>query len=151
MENSISQEKEDTSPSIRYIDLSIKQLDKEIIEQTNFINSYCSSDYHIREALEHSKEIQANKKGVEQEYKAYKERIKGYQARLNKARKELKESERKIRGDEDFKANQTFLLNAIIRIRANKSIGNEGAELLPVANMGFEGALSIKHKQEGLK
>ena len=31
------------------------------------------------------------------------------------------------------------------------SIGNEGGELLPVANMGFEGALSIKHKQEGLK
>ena len=110
---------EEEQKNIKYIDMSINQLNKEITEEQKFLKICGVSDYTLKDIQKVKEEIQKQKEYILEKKKEYLENIKINKEYIQKAKKELKYKEEIKKSDENFKKRQQDKIRILQDIKNN--------------------------------
>ena len=103
----------------KYVDMSIGELDKEIIDEQEFANNCGVQEYTLRDIKKAEIEIKRQQEQIAEKKAEYIESIKINKEYMKKAQKKLKEANIEKQVEENFKANRLSKVKLLKRIREN--------------------------------
>ena len=118
-EDSLNSNSKDKEKPLRYSDMSIEQLDKEIKEEEEFYNGLSIFKYDLKNIENLKRDIERHNEGIAEKKRAYLESIKINKEYIKKDKGELKEVEQNIKERVDFKENGKRFVKLLKDIRKN--------------------------------
>ncbi len=114
-----TKKQEKVDGDVKYVDMSIEQLEKEIKEEKEWVKKLGVSEYDLKHIEEEKKSIKKQEERIAEKKTEYLVSIKINKDNIKESKKVIKDREQKIKTDEDFKKRRELHITVIQNIKAS--------------------------------